>query len=113
MNHFPYVNINLTQTLQPWFTNRLLVSSKRKTVLFKKKLNRPSPENIKMYKIYNRIFNVLKRKMKTLYFKTALEQHKCESKKCWTILKQAIGTLNDKSSYPKSFYINNSQVTAK
>ncbi len=34
-------------------------------------------------------------------------------KKCWTILKQAIGKLNDKSSLPHTFHVNNIQVTDK
>ncbi len=113
---FPLHDYNLGSNFvkrEPWFTNGLLVFSKRKSEMFKKKLIDPSPVNINRYKLFNNIFNLLKRNMKTLYFKTALEEYKHDSKKCWTLLKQAIGKLNDKSSYPQTFNINNNPVTDK
>ncbi len=60
-----------------------------------------------IYKQYNNLFNLLKKKMKILYFKTSFEENKSNSKKCWAILKQAIGKMHDKSSYPQSFIVNN------
>ena len=65
------------------------------------------------YKVYNSIFNKLKRKMKKNYFKTYLEENKNNSKKCWSMLKYAIGKMNDKSSLPDSFKMNNQTYTDK
>ena len=98
---------------EPWFTPALLTSSITKAKLLSLKLRKPTAENIKKYKDHNTIFNKLKRNMKTLYFKTALEENKRDSKKCWSILKYAIGKINDKSSYPQNFYINNSKISDK
>jgi hypothetical protein len=51
--------------------------------------------------------------MKTMFYRTALEENKNNSKKCWSILKQAIGKMNDKSSYPQTFSINNTLIADK
>ena len=80
---------------QPWLT-----SSCTKAKLFAKKLNKPTFENIEKYKSVNNTFNTLKRKMKASYYRQILEEHKHDSKKCWSILKQAIGKLSNKSSPP-------------
>ena len=85
---------------QPLLTSGLLTSSCTKAKLFAKKLNKPTFENIEKYKSVNNTFNTLKRKMKASYYRQILEEHKHDSKKCWSILKQAIGKLSNKSSPP-------------
>ena len=80
---------------EPWFTSGLLKSSKTKSKLLSIKLRDPTDENIQKYKTYNNIFNKLKRKMKIFYNKSTLEEFKNDTKKCWTVLKQAIGKMND------------------
>jgi len=42
-----------------------------------------------------------------------LNINKFNIKKTWTILKQAIGRSNDKSSFPLSFCINSQNITEK
>ena len=76
-------------------------------------MNKPCDQNVTMFKNYNDLFNKLKRIMKITYFKTAIEENELNTKKTWTILRQAIGKLNDKSNYPNSFTINNTQITDK
>ena len=95
---------------QPWLT-----SSCTKAKLFAKKLNKPTFENIEKYKSVNNTFNTLKRKMKASYYRQILEveEHKHDSKKCWSILKQAIGKLSNKSSFPSEILINNIPVSDK
>ena len=98
---------------QPWFTTGLLNSSINKGKLFSLKMHNPTDENIRKYKTFNNLYNTLKRKMKTLYFKTILEENRNNSRKCWSILKFAIGKTNDKSSFPLSFNINNAKISDK
>jgi len=98
---------------EPWFTNGLLTSSRTKAKLFAKKVHKPTNENIQKYKNFNNTYNALKRKMKTIYYRTALEENKHDSKKCWTILKQAIGKMSNKSSFSREFLINNISVSDK
>jgi len=98
---------------EPWFTKGLLISSKRKGKLFAKKLLKPTERNITEFKKFNNMFNKLKRAMKIKYFRDSLEENKNNIKKTWVILKQAIGKINNKSSLPLSFLINDIPVTDK
>ncbi len=113
---FPLREINLRSKhtkREPWFTPGLLNSSVKKAELLSKKLHEPTEQNISKYKQYNNLFNLLKKKMKMLYFRTVLEENKTNSKKCWSILKQALGKMRDKSSYPQSFLLNNTLKSDK
>ena len=51
--------------------------------------------------------------MKAIYYKQILDDNKHDIKKCWSILKQAIGKMNNKSAFPNEFLINNSPVSDK
>jgi hypothetical protein len=95
---------------EPWFSAGLLVSSRKRRKLFSKKLNKPTESNILAFKKYNNLFNKLKRAMKITYFETAIEENKFNIKKTWTILRQVIGKLNDKSNYPSTFLINDTPI---
>lgn len=50
--------------LNPWMTKGLLVSRKKKEILYRKKLKSPLPENIKSYKSFNNLYNSLCRAAK-------------------------------------------------
>ena len=61
---FPLRSVKVHKTYikkDPWITSGLLKSSRQKAKLFSKKLNNPSEHNINAFKIYNNIFNKLKR----------------------------------------------------
>jgi hypothetical protein len=51
--------------------------------------------------------------MEIKYFSNSLEENKHNIKKTWTILRQAIGKLNNKSSFPLTFLINDIAITDK
>ena len=51
--------------------------------------------------------------MKAMYYKQIHDDNKHDIKKCWSILKQAIGKINNKSALPNEFLINNSPVSDK
>ncbi len=113
---FPLHEINTKSRFikrEPWFTLGLVTSSIKRAKLFSKKIHDPSARNKEKYKHYNSLYNKLNRKMKVLYFRTALEENKRNSKRTWSILKQAIGKINDKSSYPQTFNINNKPISDK
>ena len=57
------------------------------------------------------MFNTLKRAMKIKYFSSSLEENKHNIQK--TILRQAIGKLNNKSSFPLTLLINDIPITDK
>ena len=49
--------------------------------------------------------------MKALYYRTALDEN--NFKKCRSILKEALGKINDKSSYPQILSITNKSIPDK
>ena len=100
---------------EPWFTSALFISSKTKSKLFSKKHSKPTEHNIKIYKDYNKVYNKLKREMKRNYYNNiiVINENKHDIKKTWKILRKATGKLNDKSSFPSYFTINNSRISNK
>jgi len=107
---FPLYDIKPRSKLikrEPWYTSGLLTSAKKRATLFCKKLSKPTEYNIKTYKTYNNMYNTL------IYYKNIRIENKFNIKKTWSILKQATGKLNDKSSYPNNFIINNLSITDK
>ena len=93
---------------EPWFSNGLLTSSKERAKLLTKNI---SKLNIHNFKIYNNIYNKLIWYMKISYFHNAFDENKHHIKTTWSIMRQAIGKINNKSSYPTSFMINETLVT--
>jgi len=61
----------------------------------------------------NKLYNKLTWTMKTLYYRNALDENKNNSNKCRSILKEALEKINDKSSYPETFSINNKSIADK
>ena len=51
--------------------------------------------------------------MKISYFHNAFDENKHDMKKTWSTMRQAIGKINNKSSYPPSCMINETLVTDK
>ena len=93
--------------------HELLECSQTRMKLLKKKLTKPTEANINAFKAYNNIYNKQKCTLKIHYFKKALEENKLNSKKCWSLLRKAIGKSNDKSAFPQTFKINNQDISDK
>ena len=91
----------------------LLTSSRTKSKLYKKKLSKPTPQNVQIYKQYLNIYNRTRRALKINYYSHILEQSKNNMKQMWSVLKQAIGKQNNKSSLPDKFNINNMEISDK
>ena len=113
---FPLKLIKLTRKrikIQPWLTNGFLISSVNKSKLFKKKLTRPTQQNIDQYKRYTTVYNHIKRILKKKYYKDKLEETKHNMKATWTFLKQIIGQKSQTSTLPNYFIIGNKKETNK
>ena len=98
---------------EPWYSTELLECSQTRMKLLKKKLTKPTEANINAFKAYNNMYNKQKRTLKINYFKKALDENKFNSKKCWSLLRKAIGKSNDKSAFPQTFKINNQDISDK
>ena len=93
---------------EPWVTQGLLTSSRKKARLLVKKLKTPTEHNINYYKTFNQVFDKLKRQLKINYYKLIIEENRFNINKTWSIVKH-----NDKSSFPKEFIINNKPTSNK
>ncbi len=88
-------------------TRGLLTSLQTKSKLLNKKLNDPTRENIDIYKTFLNNYNKLRKQAKTNYYYEMIEINKNNIKNIWSIIKKAIGKIDNKTSIPKSFMINN------
>ena len=91
----------------------LVTSSGHKCKLFSNKLKHPTEHNINMFKIYNNLYNKLKCHMKLQYYASVLSNNKTDTKQMWSILNEAIGKQNNKTSVATSFSINGINVIDK
>ena len=73
----------------------------------------PTEQNITRYKIYNNIYNKLRRQLKINYYTHLLEENKFNIKKTWVSLNKAIGREKDKAKVPDIFQINKQHETDK
>ena len=90
---------------EPWVTNGILTSSLTKSKFLKKKLKKPTEQNINAFKKYCMIFDKVKTMAKESYFNLELELNKNNLKKTWEI-RQAIHTQNKRPTIPDTFIIN-------
>ena len=92
---------------EPWVTTGiLLTSSLTKSKLLKKKLKKPTEQNINAFKKYCILFDKVKKMAKESYFNLELELNKNNLKKTWEILRQAIHKQNNRPTIPDTFIIN-------
>jgi len=102
-------NNNKALKREPSATTGILISSKQRAKLFVRKLNKPTADNIAAYKEYNIFFNRLKRTTKI----NCRKINKQTIQKTWTILRKAMGKLNNKTSFSQTFLINGTLITDK
>ena len=91
---------------ESWVTNGILTSSLTKSKLLKKKLKKPTEQNINAFKKYCIIFYKVKKTTKESNFNLELELNKNNLKKTWEILRQAMHKQNNHPTIPDTFIIN-------
>ena len=87
----------------PWITYGLKVSQKRKELLFAKKLKCPTESNLQQFKMYNTIYNKLRRAAKRLYYDKQFEKFAKNSKQTWSVIREVIGSCKQKDQIPTFF----------
>ena len=96
----------------PWMTLGLLTSSRHKCKLFSNNLKHPTEHNINMFKMYNNLYNKLKRHMKLQYYTSVLSNNKTDTKNVVHI-KGSCWEKKTKNKCTTSFSINGINVTDK
>ena len=91
-------------------TKDLISLSRRKAKLYRIKQNKPTEDNCIAYKQLNNEFNKLKRHAKVDFYNKILSEHKCNSKKIWSILNQAIGKSKTTQRVPQKIIFDGKEV---
>jgi hypothetical protein len=84
------INRNYNQ-INDFMTADLLISRRRKNVLYKKQLVSPSPNNVNKYKMYRNVYNSVLRRSKKMYFEESFYKFRTKPKKLWEVLNLASG----------------------
>ena len=69
----------------------------------------PNSQNIEHFKLYNKIYNKIRRAAKKLYYDEQFKKFAKDSKQTWSVIREIIGTKTDKSQVP-NYFQNNNQV---
>ena len=84
----------------------LKVSKKRKDALFAKKVKCPSDNNVSIFKLYNKLYNKVRRSAKKMYYDKQFINFTSNSKKTWSLIKEVIGSSKQKDQLPNFFQRN-------
>ena len=95
----------------PWMTTGLIISQKRKSKLFAKKMRSQTLENITIFKTYNTLYNKLCRSSKQLYYDEQFKAHCKNIKQTWTFIKEVTGSSKQKDQLPDFFKCNGEIIT--
>ena len=75
----------------PWISKGIKKSSKLKQKLYIKFLKNKTPVTEEVYKTYKSLFEKIKRKAKTNYYKNKITRNKDDPKKTWDVMKEITG----------------------
>ena len=103
---FPEINVQTNKKispLNPWMTNALMTSRKRKQKLASKKIRNPTDKNISIFKNYIKIYNKLVQASKINYYKTKFEEYSTNMRKTWDTIRDVIGSKKRKENIPDYF----------
>ena len=100
------------KTSNPWITNGILKSSKRKQKLYEKFLKNRTTENESIYKTYKNLFETIKRKSKKNYYSELLLKYRNDAKRTWNVMKNIIGKSKSyKSNFPQKIIVDDKEVS--
>ena len=89
-----YIRINKRRIKTEWMTQGISISSKKLLKLYRKI---KSEEDLAKYKLFKKILVSTKRKAKTSFYMSKINDFKNDSRKMWCLLNKIIGKSNDKT----------------
>ena len=108
---FPIKKIKKTyHTRQPWLTECLKISIKKKNKLYIVNKKHPTAQNEITYKIYKNKLNTVLKAAESEYYSKQLEINKHNMKKTWDIIEEAINKKKD-TQVQDQFRLSNGEVT--
>ena len=103
---FPEIKVKSRQIKfkhSPWMTNGLKISQKQKEKLFSKKIKCPNELNLQKFKIYNKLYNKLRRAAKKMHYDEQFKRYAKNSKQTWSVIREVLGTKKQKDQIPEFF----------
>jgi hypothetical protein len=73
-------------------SNGLKISQKNKDTLFAKTIRYPSKSNTDSFKLYNKVYNKLKRAANKLHCDKQFQEFAKNSKQTWSVIREILGT---------------------
>ena len=96
---------------KPWLTRSLLKSIKKKNILYKQSLQKPSTDPELKYKKYKNKLNQSLRLAQRFHYETKLEECKSNMKSTWRILNEVINRKKMNTSKSVTFSQNNQNIS--
>ena len=90
----------------PWMSNSILISRKKKERLFRIKLKKPSQENRLKFKEFNQIYTKTVRAARKKYYEEKFEMFSKDCRKTWENINDILGRKKGKMDIPKVFNSN-------
>jgi hypothetical protein len=111
--YFPKKKVKLNKNihkLEPWFSNGLLVSRRRKLYLAKCAARNPTLTNKNAYSVYRNLYNIVIRTSKKMYYENELKKHKSNLKVTWDLLRKAIRKNKSKNLTISTIKVNGIEI---
>ena len=109
---FPETEIKLKSkniSLSPWMTRGLLTSRNKKEKLFSLKIRKPTELHKEKFRIYNNLYNSVKRQAKQSYYGEKFREYSKNMKKSWDLIREVVGHKKRRDNIP-DFFRHNGQV---
>ena len=79
--------------------------------MFVKKLRYPSKSNTDSFKLYNKVYNKLRRAAKKLHYDKQFQDFAKNSKQTWSVIREILGTKKQKDQIPDFFRDNGEMIS--
>ena len=112
----PTKRIKLTRRYikrEPWMTQGLLNASVNKSKLLRTKIRKPTENNINKYKDFCKMFNKLKRLIKSKYYTDIFSMNVSNVKLTWQILREVLNRQPNHNKQNEIFVIGNIETNNK
>ena len=106
---FPEKNVNSSRKnrpFNPWMSEALIISRKRKAKLFNKKLRKPCQETKSRFKEFNAVYTRLVRAARKKYFDDKFQEYSKDCKKTWQTINSVLGRGRKTVNIPDVFVSN-------
>ena len=96
---------------EPWFTQGLLISYRRKEKLLHTKLRKPTEDNVNIYKNYCRLYTKVVRTAKRLFYGEKFMEIKNDTKQTWNLIQKIVKKKGNATKSSDSFVVDQEEIS--